>query len=438
MTSTTPRDPKDGPLAGIRVIEFSQVVAGPSCGRVLAELGADVLKIEPPEGDPYRNQGTVVPNEGKRFQSLNLGKRSVVIDLQQPEGRALVQRLAAESDVLVINYRHGVAKRLGIDWETLSAMNPRLIYCRITGFGVNNTMATAPATDPMMTAYSGLMAGNGKVDEFGLPQSVSATAIADYTTGFGSAIAICAALYARRDTGRGQLIDSSLLRSALAVQDTNVMREPVSDATLRDPIVDALESIRARGGSYLEMLDTRTGMRSGALSLRFYSGAYQAKDGVIMLGALTPNSRAAARNAFGIVNDPTLTPAEDANAPEYLAALQDLRTHIEDTVRTKTVAEWMQILSAAGCPVAPVNFPEEMSDDPIVVEEGLMREVVNEITGPQRVIGPLFDMSHTSTAIRRASPPLGGHTREVLSELGLSTAEIDGLLAKGTIHSFHD
>lgn len=151
-----------------------------------------------------------------------------------------------------MNCRHGVADRIGIGYDTISKINPALIYCRITAFGVHSAAATLPATDPMMQAYSGLMVGGGKVDEDGLPESVSATAIADYTTGFGSAIAICAALYARRDTGRGQLINTSLLRSALSVQDTNVMREPVYDATRRDPLVAALEELRNRGGTYRE------------------------------------------------------------------------------------------------------------------------------------------------------------------------------------------
>ncbi len=424
-----------GPLTGIRVIEFSQVVAGPSCGRVLAELGADVIKVEPPEGEPYRNTGTVVPNEGKRFQSLNLGKRSIVIDLSKPEGQAVVQRIAKTADVLLINYRHGVADRLGIGYETLSNLNPRLIYCRITGFGVRSAAATLPATDPMMQAYSGLMVAGSKVDEDGLPEGVSATAIADYTAGFGSAIAICAALYARHETGRGQLINSSLLRAALTVQDTNVMREPVYDATQRDPMVEALDAIRARGGTYREMIDTRQGMRSRTMSLRFYSGAYQASDGVVMLGALTPNSRAAARRVLGVKDDPTEGPVEDASAAEHVAALHRLHKYIADTIRSNTVRHWVDALQEGGCPAAPVNFPETMSEDPIVLAEGLMVDVVNETTGPQRVVAPLFEMSDTPTAVHRASPPLGGHTRDVLLSSGFSEQEIAALLAKGTVNA---
>jgi formyl-CoA transferase len=424
-----------GALRGIRVLEFSQVVAGPTCGRALSQLGADVIKVEPPEGDPYRNTGTVVPNEGKRFQSLNLGKRSIVVDLSNPDGQALVQRLAQTVDVVVINYRHGVAARLGIDAETLMALNPRLIYCRLTGFGVQNRSATAPATDPMMAAYSGLMVGGGKVDESGMPQPLGAAAIADAVTGYVSAMAVCAALYARIETGRGQVIDASLLRSALSVQETTVMREPTYDATQRDPMVAEIERLRLSGGSYVDMLAAREQARSTTTTLRFYSGAYRAKDGVVMLGALTPNSRAAARAALGVEDDPTLDVPDDPRAPEYQARLQALKDHIASTIAGMTVKECISRLEPAGCPVAPVNFPETMSDDEVVREEGIMWEVVNYTTGPQRVVGPIVTMSDTPTAIKSASPPLGAHTVEVLSEAGLTSEEIDGLVARSVVRT---
>jgi len=430
--------PRRGPLAGIRVLEFSQVVAGPFCGVVLADLGAEVIKVEPTGGEPYRNTGTVVPDEGKRFQSLNRGKRSLAVDLHDERGRALIQRLARDADVVVINYRGGVATRLGIDYETLSAINPRLVYCRMTGFGVSAESHDRPATDPMMQAYSGLMANAGKVSDEGLPQPVGATAIADYTTGLGSVAAICAALYHRRESGRGQLIDASLLRSALAVQDTNVMREPVWDAVMRDPMVEALEAIRARGGTYREMIETRTNFRTQTMTLRLYSGAYQARDGVIMLGALTPLSRAAARRVLGIENDPTEAPVDPATAATIQARLGELHDEISDTIGERTVSEWMAAFEAGGVPAAPVNFPEWMGDDPLVRAERIMVDVVHEVTGPQRVVGPLFEMSETPTAVRGASPPLGRDTRALLAEAGMNAEEIAALHAAGVVRSHGD
>ena len=425
-----------GPLAGIRVLEFTQVVAGPFCGVVLADLGARVVKVEPPIGDPYRNTGTVVPDEGKRFQSLNRGKQSLVVDLQNERGQRIIQRLARDVDVVVINYRSSVAKRLGIDYETLSEINPALIYCRLTGFGVHSAAANRPATDPMMQAYSGLMVAAGKVAEDGLPMGVGATAIADYVTGLGSVAAICAALYARRSDGRGQLIDASLLRSALAVQDTNVMREPIWDAVITDPMVAQLDAIRARGGSYRELIETRTQVRQQTTTLRLYSGAYAAKDGIIMLGALTPASRTAARRTLGITDDPTEFPIEDSTAPEVVAQMTVVKRQIEQILLERTVAEWVDAFDAGGVPAAPVNFPELMADDPIVQAEGIMQDVVHDVTGPQRVVGPLFEMSATPTAVQGASPPLGRDTRSVLAEAGFTPEEIEDLHESGVVRSF--
>ena len=156
---------------------------------------------------------------------------------------------------------------------------------------------------------------------------------------------------------------------------------------------------------------------------------------MIMLGALTPNSRTAARRVLGITDDPTERPVENASDPAYLAALHRLHDQIATTIRNNTVRYWVDALQAGGCPAAPVNFPETMSEDPIVQAEGLMVDVVNETTGPQRVMGTLFEMSETPTAVHRASPPLGGHTQDVLADSGFSDAEIAALLTAGTVHA---
>jgi len=147
-----------GALAGIRVLELSQIVAGPLVGVLLSDMGADVVKVEPPEGEARRNSAAVVPNEGKYFQSLNRGKRSLTVDLARPEGAALIRRIIPTFDVMVINYRHGVAGKLGIDYDTLRALNPRLVYASITGFGETGPMATRAGSDIVAQAYSGLMA----------------------------------------------------------------------------------------------------------------------------------------------------------------------------------------------------------------------------------------------------------------------------------------
>ncbi len=424
----------EGPLAGIKVLEFSQIVAAPYVGVNLSDLGADVVKVEPLEGEAYRSSGAVVPGEGKRFQSLNRGKRSLGVDLQHERGRALIHRIVPSFDVVLINYRPGVAERLGVDDATLHALHPGLIYCRITGFGTQGPLAGHGATDLVAGAYSGLVAGDGKIDEDGSPVQLT-PAVSDYTTGLACAMAICAALYHRRETGAGQVIDGSLLQSALSIQDVYVMRQGVTDATLRDPMIAGIRRLRDAGVPYGELLHARHEYRwVGAGIPRLYYTGYTASDGTLVLGCLTKPTRAAARRVLGMEGlDLTDSPDFDSTDPANHELARVWRQRIQDQMRTKTVAEWVALFEAEGVPVAPVHFPEEMSEDPQVEAMEIMVDLEHEVTGPQRVVGPIVRMSGTPTRARRASPPLAAHTDEVLLEHGLTEADLDSLRAAGVI-----
>ena len=424
----------DGPLQGIRVLEFSQIVAAPFCGCILSDQGADVVKIEGPSGDPHRNAGAVVPGLGKRFQSLNRGKRSLVVDLQAPEGRQLIYRLIPDFDVVLINFRVGVAARLGIDYESLRQHNSKLIYCEITGFGSEGPLKNRAGTDVVGVAYSGLMVGEGKVDENGAPIGITSSSIADYCAGFSAAAAINAALLHRERTGQGQLIETSLLRAALAIQDTSVMREPVHDSISRDNMVSELQALRAQGASHPEILAARARGRMMRAAFRGYYGGYQAEDGAfLVLGALTPNTREAARGVLGITDDDSDSPDYDANDPVNIQAAEDRRAHIAEVILTRPVADWIERFGATGVPCAPVNVPEEMSDDPQVVALGIMEDLVHPITGPQRVVGPVATMSETPTRVHGPAPVLGADSVEVLLEHNLSSSEVDELLGTDVV-----
>jgi crotonobetainyl-CoA:carnitine CoA-transferase CaiB-like acyl-CoA transferase len=422
-----------GPLDGIRVLEFSLIVAMPFNGVLLSDFGADVVKVEPLTGDPYRSAGAVVPSEGKRFQSLNRGKRSLALDLSTERGRTLLYRILPQFDVVTINYRPGVAARLGIDYETLSAIHPSLIYGNLTGFGPRGPMAGAGATDIAATAYAGLVAGDGKLGPGGEPQGLT-PAIADYTTGAAMGMAICAALFHRNRTGEGQLIDGSLLQSALAIQDVYVMRQPVTDASMRDLMMQDIEQLRADRAPYADQLARRAEYRnSGASPPRLYYRSYVALDGAIVLGCLTKATRDGARHVLDIQHDTSDQPDFDSTDPEIRRQTEVWMAEIEQKVRQRPVAHWLDVFRAAGVPVAPVQFPEELSDDPQVEAMGIMVDFDHEITGPQRVVGPIVSMSKTPLAARRASPPLGYHTTELLSELGLTSSEIDDYRANNII-----
>ena len=426
--------PRPGPLAGVRVLEFSQVVAAPFLGCILADLGADVVKVEPPGGDQHRRWGAVVPDEGKRFQSLNRNKRGIAIDLGRPAGAALARRLVPGFDVVAQNLRPGAAERYGLGYAALRVLRPDLVYCEISGWGRGGPLGGRTATDPTMTAYSGLIAGGGKTGAAGEPLHLAATALADYAAGFSAAAGVLAALYHRALTGEGQRVEASLLRSSLAIQDTAVMREPVSDAVLRDPMMEEVRAIRARGGGYGEILAARAGRReSDTAALRGFSHAYRTADGIVMLGAITPRTRALVREALGIAGDRADDPGYDASDPASIAYGEERAAYMRARFAERTTAEWMDALGAAGVPIAPVQLPEELADDPQVVAAGHMAGIEHAITGPQRVVAPVVDLSATPAAIRSASPAIGAHTGAVLAEAGLGEAEIAALRGDGVV-----
>ena len=422
-----------GPLAGIRVLEFSLIVAGPATGINLSDLGADVIKVEPPGGEAIRQSGAVVPNESKAFQGYNRGKRGIIVDLADPRGLEVIERLMPRIDVVTSNYRPGVAERLGIDYESLIRLRPDLVYLEATGFGASGPASSLGGSDIVAQAYSGLMAGDAKVDEHGAPETISATPVADYGTALGSAMGICAALFHRERTGEGQLIRASLLRSALFLQANAVMREPVTDAVSAQPMLQAVEEARAAGGSYADVVGLRQLARRLRASLRIFYGGYRARDGGLVLGALTPATRNSIRRILGLEGERTDDPDFDASDPENQAATERWLSIVRARMAERPVAEWIEKFGAAGVPASAVQLPEELADDPQVLAEGMMTELEHSVTGPQRVVGPIVTMSKTPTEARLPAPALGEHTREVLTEFGFARAEVEALEAAGVI-----
>ena len=422
-----------GPLAGIRVLEFSLIVAGPACGINLSDLGADVIKVEPPGGEPIRQSGAVVPNESKAFQAYNRGKRGIIVDLADPRGLEVIYRLVPQIDVVTNNYRPGVAERLGIDYETLARLRPDLIYLAASGFGASGPASSLAGSDIVAQAYSGLMAGNAKIDEHGAPETISATPVSDYGTALGSAMGICAALFHRERTGEGQLIQSSLLRSALFLQANAVMREPVTDAVTTQPMLQEVRAVRARGGSYAEIVGLRQLARKLRASMRIFYGGYRARDGGLVLGALTPATRDSIRRILGLEGERSDDPDFDATDPANQAGVEQWLTTVRARLSERPVAEWIEEFGAAGVPASAVQLPEEMADDPQVLAEGMITELEHSVTGPQLVVGPIVTMSKTPTAARLPAPALGEHTREVLSDFGFTAAEVQALETGGVV-----
>jgi crotonobetainyl-CoA:carnitine CoA-transferase CaiB-like acyl-CoA transferase len=422
-----------GPLDGIKVLEVSQIVVGPYCGMTLADLGADVLKIEPPGGEGGRLIGGFMPGESKAYHALNRGKRSLVLDLQRPEAQALVQRVIEQFDVFIINSRAGVPARLGVDYATLSSRRPDLVYMENTGYGDEGPSAKRAGSDIVAQAYSGLMAGEGKVNEFGAPRQITSTAVSDYATGLAAAMGICASLFRRAVSGEGDHIKTSLLATALSIQAGSVGKLPVSDEIFQRPILEEIARLRAEGAPWADIVNARDSRRRTGRAFGNYYNTYRVKDGAVTLGALTPRNHQQMRAVLGITDDPMLEPDFNAVDPQWGARVEVLSEQIRTTLLTRTMDEWIGAFDAVGAPISKVNLPEDMADDPQVQAMGYMVEIDHSVTGPERWPGPVTRHARFPTGTMRPAPALGQHTDEALRDLGVSEDEIAVLRAGGVI-----
>lgn len=422
-----------GPFAGIRVLEFCQVVAGPVIGQFLADLGADVVKIEPPEGDAFRRTGSVVPGTSKGFQWYNRGKRSLMLNLRDPRAQAIVHRMVPSFDVVVANPRPGVLERQRIDYETLSALRPDLIYARVTGFGPEGPLADQPASDIVGQAYSGMLADDGGVDEFGAPRRIRALPVSDLMAGLSATVGVASALYHRALTGEGQLVDASLVRGAMAGIGRAVLKEPVTDAVITEPALQRVRDALEAGASYAEAIENygQGGLAPTAVVRRIYHTAYETKDGALVVGALTRANREAIREAIGFEyeggDDPDFDPLDEATRER----VTEVKRQVGEIMRTRTTAEWMEALRRAGAPAAPLRFPEQLADDPQTASWFI--ELDDPLSGPQRQLDAWIGMSKTPVRAQGPAPAPGGHSAQLLREFGYGDDEIASLLDDGVV-----
>ena len=416
-----------GALDGIKILEFTEIIAGPFGGMLLADMGADVIKIEPPWGDPWRHAAPIEPGESKTFMSLNRGKRSLPLDLTSQQGRDVVYQLIPDADVVIINYRPDVPYNLGIDYETLSSINPRLIYCENTAYGRSGPDSQRPGYDIIAQAMTGLMVSEDKIED-GVPQQVASTPVADFSTGIATAWSVCAALFHRERSGVGQKIETNLLGSALAAQSMRFMEVESADSERRSEFLESLEIMRGASLPYTDIYayyrDHFDSWRGRVTSI--YYRTYQAADGVLAIGCLSDPLRKRLIGVLGL-RDIRFEPDYDMLSDETRIFNENLTAQAEEIFRRRTVSEWLETLDDAGVPAGPVRFVEELMHDEQVVSNGLVVELQHSIVGKVKMVGPMVKMSKTPLDPTLASPALGEHTDEVLTAYGHTPEQIKRL-----------
>ena len=419
-----------GPLDGVKVIEFTEIIAGPLAGMLLADLGAEVIKVEPPWGEPWRYVQSFLPSEGRPFIAYNRGKRSLPLDLTAPESRDILERLLPTTDVVLVNFRTDVITKLGLEYESLAKLNPRLIYCDLSAFGQQGPDANRTGYDIVLQAVTGMMAAEGKLAN-GVPQHIWSTPLIDTTSGFCLAWCVCAALYARERTGRGQRVESTLLGSALALLGMRFVQVETLDRESRTQSLEELHALRGATASYQEVIEYYQANHQTP-SGNLYYRVYMAEDGAVAVACLSDPLRRKLLSVLGL-DDIRFEPGYDPATPESLAFARKLEASAEKIFVGKRVDHWLGILEAQGIPAGPVRFIEELFDDPQVIANGLVTEVEHRDAGPVKMIGPLARFSDSSVEPARSSPALGQHSEEILQELGYGLQDIQRLRGAGIV-----
>ncbi len=418
-----------GPLDGVQVVEFTEIIAGPFAGMLLADMGAQVIKVEPPWGDPWRGAQAFSPTESRPFIAYNRGKRSLTLDLTAEASRPILARLIPRMDAALVNYRPDVAARLGVDYESLSALNPRLVYCENTAFGRRGPDAHRPGYDLILQAMSGLMTAEGKLLN-GTPQHIVASPLVDTAAGLCLAWCVCAALYHRERTGRGQKVETTLLGLALALLGMRFVEVTALDRAKQSDTLAALAALRQAGLPYADLLQVYEADHPVAPGNIYYR-TYQTADGVISVGCLSDPLRRRLLGLLGLT-DIRFDPGYDPQSAEAAAFGDRLMQQAEAVFRQRPLAEWLALLDERGIPAGPVRFIEEVFDDAQVQANRLVAELEHQDAGPVRMVGPLAHFSETP--LTAAPPPaLGQHTGEILRELGCSDQEISRWRAAGAL-----
>jgi crotonobetainyl-CoA:carnitine CoA-transferase CaiB-like acyl-CoA transferase len=395
---------KTGPLAGMKVLELAQIMAGPTCGMMLADMGADVIKIEKlPGGDDSRGyREPRVNGVSAPFMILNRNKRGMALNLKSAQGREILLRMVKDADVLTENYRRGTLEKLGLGYDVLSEVNPGLIYCAVSGYGRTGPWADKGGFDLIAQGFSGLMSVTG---EPGRPPVKTGNSIADINAGILAANGILAAYAHKLKTGRGQVVDTSLMEAAL--QQT-YWHAAIYFATG--------QSAGPTGSAHL---------------LTAPYQAFRASDGWLNVGGANQANWERIADVLG--HPEWKTDPRYATNSARMANLRSLTEEMSAAFLAHSKEEWIAAFDAVGVPAGPVNTIGEALSHPQTLSRGMVVEVEHPQAGATKALGCPIHFSETPTAITRHAPMLGEHTRELLREYGYDDAQIDGFVAEGVV-----
>lgn len=401
-----PMPSNSGPLAGLKVVDLSHVMAGPVCGMMLADMGAEVVKVEklPGGDDTRRSVPPSVAGESAAFMMMNRNKRGIALNLKSPQGRDALLRLLDRSDVLIENYRKGALDRMGFGFDALHARNRGLIYCSISGFGRTGPYADRGGFDLIAQGMSGVMSVTGETP--GRAPVKVGPPITDISAGIIAAMGILAALNHRHVSGRGQMVDTSLFEAGITYM---YWHAAISFAT-----------------------GTAPGPLGSGHPLMAPYQAFRTQDDPITVGAANEGNwkrLLAVLHADDLATDPRF--ADNAGR---MAHLPELAARLETLFRQKPAAAWLAELDAAGVPAGPVLTVQQVAQDAQAKARDMIVETDHAVAGRTRALGLPVKFSATPGSVRHPAPVYGEHTGEVLNELGFSDAEIEAMIAAGAAH----
>ncbi len=436
----------DALLDGVCILDFSEYIAGPYCGFLMADMGAEVIKIEPLDGAEERRFGNQkrYKNNTRLSLAVNRGKKSICVDLRQDEGRNIVYKLVEKADITIQNFAPGVAEKLGIDYETLSKINKRLIFVSSTAFGEVGPYRQRKGFDIIAHAASGVMAYYA--DEKGRPKGPGGLAYIDVSTGMLNALGAIAALYKRDRTGEGQKIETSLFKTGMALQAPGLVLIDELDNEQHQEELDILDTARQDGKKHTEIIDKFMEMR-----LRYdqpdtlrpvevpdcdhrptdrqtypYYRIYETLDGYLSIAALNRKQRKNLCDVLELHDHGVDADIGNVSDDQYYNQ-KEIMERIEDRLKGKSTNEWIHILEDAGVPCGQVNYNTNIFYDPQAKATNMIWDLENSVLGRYKMAGHPVKYKKTPVAPQKGAPSLGEHTTSILSRLGYTKEDIHSL-----------